>query len=67
MAHPFMTAIVGMVGSIASLVGLSYTPPDYVREGEIVKAVNSQSRKLIFGSFVVFEGMRSIYPIFLVS
>lgn len=57
MAHPYICAGVGIVASIGSLVGMNMVRPTFVQEGQIVKAVDSDARKALFGTFLVGQGL----------
>jgi len=54
---PWLCIGVGLVGAIGSLIGMNATPPTFVQEGEIVKAEYSTTRKALFGTFLVAEGI----------
>lgn len=56
-AHPYICLGIGAVGALGSLFGMNANPPTYVKEGEIIKAVDSDTRKAMFGVFLVAEGI----------
>jgi len=56
-AHPMITMGVGLVAGIGCIMGINFIPATYKMEGGHWVAVNSTTRKAVFGTFLAAEGL----------
>lgn len=56
-----------MVGAMGALFGMGMNQPQYVREGEVVRAIDSPARQALFGTLLVAEGINLCFILLPIS